>query len=312
MEMNKWLTYLIEKGVFKEVISCEPITLGAGGAKLFTINTGNKKYVLKIAHESFRSDAAYLSSYQKELAFYRLNQQLQLPYIPKVVYCEHHPEYGILLVMEYYEAISHEQWNLNFQKQTVDICARFNSIPVDKVAPLGLEWNPTQIDKEFTHNAYLDWVEILEEHGDKFDRKLLDEIYENIKIVCDVLNKEPQYLCHGDFHPENVLTDGKQLYICDWQGVNIGKSVGDISFFISRGMGFGIPMDEEILLDYYCERLSEYTGTPIEKTTLLKEKAASNLLTTFSFWAHYLKGSSYEAVAGHFEGMVRAYHCLHQ
>ncbi len=310
MEMNKWITYLMGKGVFTNAASCEPIVLGASGAKLFTVTDHGKKYVLKISHDSFHSDAETINSYKKELAFYQLNQRLQLPYIPKTVYAENHPQYGVLLVMDCYFPIPHQQWDLPLLKEAVDVCARFNSIPVDQVASLGLQYNPIQIDKEFTYNSYLDWISVLKEHGDKFDRKLLDEIYENIGLVCDVLNREPQYLCHGDFHPENVLCDGKKLYICDWQGLHIGKSVGDISFFISRGMGFGIPMDEDILLDFYCERLSEYMNKPIEKDILLREKAASNLLNTFSFWAHYLKNCPYETVAGHFNGIARAYRRL--
>lgn len=312
MKHNPWITYLTEIGVFKDVLSCEPITLGSGGAKLFTVTDKGKRYVLKVAHKSFRDTADFMKSYEKELAFYQLNKQLKLPYLPNTIYAENHPQYGVLLVMDCYLPIAHNQWNLTLQKQAVDLCAKFNSTPLELVKPLGLQYAPVQIDKEFTHNSYQAWVEVLNEHGNKFDRKLLDEMYKNIEIVCTVLNQNPQYLCHGDFHPENVLYDGEQMYICDWQGVHIGKSVGDFSFFLSRGMGFGIRMPEDTLLDYYVERLSEYTGTQINKTTLLKEKAASNLLVTFSHWANYLKGCPYETVAGHFNGMVTDYFLLCQ
>ena len=138
------------------------------------------------------------------------------------------------------------------------------------------------------------------------NRNLLDVIYKNLEEACSVLNSAPQYVCHGDFHPENVLSDGKQLYICDWQGVNIGKCVGDISFFISRGLGFGIQINTEKLLAYYCERLSEYIGIEIEPGILQREHSASTLFVTFSFWADYLKNASYERVAKHFLEMENA------
>lgn len=247
-----------------------------------------------------------MKSYRKEYDFYQLNQNIQLPYIPKIIYAEIHSAYGILLVMECYKSIAHNQWDFDLQKRAVDLCAKLNSVPVKQLAPLGIQWNPMQIDKDFTRNSYQTWVNVIEEHEGRFNRNVLDVIYKNLVEVYSVLNSPPQYVCHGDFHPENVLTDGEQLYICDWQGINIGKCVGDISFFISRGLGFGIHIDAEMLLAYYCERLSEYTGIEIESGTLQKELSASTLLVTFSFWANYLKNSSYERVAEHFLEMENA------
>lgn len=311
MEIIEIINYLSNKGIWKKAVSFEPITLGASGAKLFTVNDGTKKYILKMAHKSFHCDEEQLISYKKEYDFYQLNQTLQLPYIPKILYSEIHPEYGILLVMDCYKAITHEQWDLDLQKQAVDLCAKLNSLPVEQLAPLGIQWKLTQLDADFTRNAYQAWIDVINEHDERFDRKLLDKLYKNLGEVCHILNSAPQYVCHGDFHPENVLTDGEQLYICDWQGINIGKCVGDISFFISRGMGFGIQMDDEMLLSYYCERLSKYTGTNIDLELLHKERSASSLLVTFSFWAHYLKNAPYERVADHFYEMEAAARILH-
>ena len=306
MDIADVLRYLTEKKVWKDVVSCVPITLGASGARLFTVTDGEKQYVLKMAHESFHCDEERLQSYRKEYAFYRLNQNLQLPYVPVVVYAEEHPVYGILLVMKHYETVAHEQWDLELQKKAVDLCARLNCVPVDALDALGIQWNPARIDAEFTRNSYQAWIEVLDEHEGRFDRNVLDEIYKNLEAVCPVLNSEPQYICHGDYHPENILSDGENLYICDWQGITIGKCVGDISFFLSRGMGMGISMDADTLLSYYCERLSEYKGMEINPEILQKERSASALLTTFSFWAFYLKGASCESVAGHFAEMEEA------
>lgn len=125
-----------------------------------------------------------------------------------------------------------------------------------------------------------------------------------------MLNAEPHSICHGDYHPENILSDGKNLLICDWQNIGIGKGIGDISFFISRALGFGIPMDEDSILDYYCQQLSLYRNKPVDKEVLLKEKAAANLLTTFSFWADYLQNSPIDRVAPIYRGMVQSYEFL--
>jgi hypothetical protein len=306
MEIADVLQHLTEENVWGKVVSYEPITLGAGGAKLFTVNDGVKNYVLKVAHESFLSEEGRFVSYRKEYDFYQLNRDLQLPFVPNILYAEEHPEYGLLLVMECYEAITHDQWDPELQKRALDVCAQLNCVPVETLEPLGVQWNPTQIDEEFTRNAYQNWLEVISKHEGRFDRNLLDMLYQNLDEVCTVLNSKPQYVCHGDFHPENVLWDGTNLYICDWQGIHIGKCAGDMSFFQSRGMGMGISMDADELLSYYCERLSEYKGVKIDPETIRKECSASALLTTFSFWAYYLKNAPYERVAEHFNEMVEA------
>ena len=98
----------------------------------------------------------------------------------------------------------------------------------------------------------------------------------------------------------------------DWQNIHIGKSAGDISFFVDRGSNFGISMNRVDLFKYYAERISEYTGKIISYDQILKEDSASTLLTTFSFWAEYLKDAPYERVAYIFNQMVSAYNKINQ
>ncbi|MFT3950407.1 MAG: aminoglycoside phosphotransferase family protein [Oscillospiraceae bacterium] len=310
MEIKSVLSYLINRQVFQEIILAEQINVGASGAKLFKVIDGNKSFVLKLAHKSFHDDKSLVASYKKELEFYQLNRTLEIPYVPETVYSEIHDEYGCILVMKYYPPVEHHQWSEELQKNAVDLCARLNSISLESVSPLHLPQNKIEIDWTFTEKSYQEWKLVLSQHEGRFDTKMLDEIYANIDIVCPILNNEPHYVCHGDFHPENMLHDGDKLYICDWQNIQIGKCIGDISFFISRGIGFGINMNADDLLDYYCERLSKYRGMNISKTVLLREKHASTVLNTFSFWAYYLKNCSYERVAGQFNDMVNSYKYL--
>lgn len=306
MDISEILNYLISKGVLSNIQTAEPVTLGQGGAKIYKIETNSKNYILKIAYLSLSCDENTMSSYRKELNFYRLNEKLKLSFVPKAFYCEEHPKYGILILLKCLNSVSHNEWSIELQKKAIDMVAKFNSLPIDLFEPIGIKWQPTVIDKNFSLEAYKDWVSVISEHEGKFDPKLLDAIYKNIYAVPSVLNTEPQYICHGDFHPENILSDGEELYMCDFQGINIGKAVGDPNFFISRGMGMGIKTDGEALIDYYAERLSIYTERDIKPETLMKERSACALLVTFSFWAHYLHGAPYEKVAEHFNEMINA------
>ena len=303
--MKKVIEHLISASVFAHVEKHEKIYTGASGAQLYVIAADGKEYVLKTAAPGGR----HMEEYKKEYAFYELNHTLRLPFAPEVVYMENHARHGIILVMKRYRPIAHSEWGRELQFRAVDLCAEFNSVPADKLASIA-RFSPAAIDPIFTEKPYREWKTVLGQHRGEFDDSILDEIYKYIGLACPVLNGEPHYACHGDFHPENILMDGNRLVICDWQNVNIGKSIGDITFFISRGLGFGININADDLLDYYCGRLSQRKGIPIEKAALLKERYAATLLNVFSFWAYHLKNCSVERVAAQFDEMAKAYHYL--
>ena len=302
MEIGNILSYLENKGIVNNIKSCEKITVGAGGAKLFKICTDEKELVLKIAP---KGEEAF-DSYHKEYEFYKLNEKLLLPLVPKIHYAENHPEYGILLLMQCLRPIAADEWDITKEKKAMDLCARLNALPAELFEPLGIKWTPNVIDENFTRNSYNEWLSVIGEHGGRFDENILSAVYKNIGKVCEVLNSPPHFLCHGDFHPENLLTDGEKLYMCDFQGLGIGKGIGDAGFFISRGTSMGIDMEADTLLYYYAERLSEYMGKEIKLDTLLRERSASTLLFTFSFWASYLHGATYENAEYHFNEMADA------
>ena len=108
-------------------------------------------------------------------------------------------------------------------------------------------------------------------------------------------------LCHGDFHPGNILRQGDQNYIIDWVGVNRGDllsdaantyllmnntpilpGVGSVRFalmrlmgpLLSRGymgaLGRGRPIDTGVFSQWLVVKAAERTvhGTPGEKERL--------------------------------------------
>lgn len=36
-------------------------------------------------------------------------------------------------------------------------------------------------------------------------------------------------LCHGDFHPDNVMVDGEKAMVIDWMNLNRGDPIGDVA-----------------------------------------------------------------------------------
>lgn len=308
--LEKILIYLTDKKVFHKTVVAEPIQKGASGASIFVIYDNNRKYILKISKESNSIDPNRLAAFKKEYDFYCLNKNLDLPFTPKAFYCEEHSEYGYILVIEYFNQIPYKDWDIEMQKKAINICAKMNSLSVTLFKDLNLNCDMIEIDKKATEVSYNLWLNVIRQHDGKFDESILSDIYEHLDVVCPILNSKPLRICHGDFHPDNILTDGNELYIVDWQNLHLGKSTGDISFFLSRGSGFGITLDRDELFTYYAERLSEYTKEKISCSQLLCEDSASTLLTTFMFWAYHLKDVPYDRVELFYNKMIESYHYI--
>lgn len=299
--MEKLLKQFLEKGVLSSACEVEQeIRVGAGGASLWALREGARRYVLKAAQ------GEALPSVAKELAFYRLAARLSLPNVPALRWGGQ-AEDAVFLLMDFHTPVAHEQWDSALAQQAMELCARLHSQPPALLAPLGLSFSPCAIDPGFSANAYRAWQAVLGEHPGCFDLALLKEIYHSLSLLPPVLNAPPYRVCHGDFHPENLLCNGDTLYLCDFQNLGVGQGAGDVSFFFSRGSAMGIPLDEEGLTLHYCQALSALTGERVEPLHVQRQRHASSLLTTFSFWADYLSGASQEAVAARFQEMAGSY-----
>ena len=122
--INKIINHLETKKVFQYPVTYEKINVGASGAILFVINDCKNKYILKNSHPSYHNDEGHKNSYFKELSFYMLNKKMLLPFVPETIYLENHPDYGILLVMCYYEPVKHNEWNEDLLLKATDLCAQ--------------------------------------------------------------------------------------------------------------------------------------------------------------------------------------------
>jgi len=59
-----------------------------------------------------------------------------------------------------------------------------------------------------------------------------DPVSEEIKILAlDILNSIPirEQLCHGDYHPDNLIMTGNNLKIIDWTVASAGNPIADLA-----------------------------------------------------------------------------------
>jgi aminoglycoside phosphotransferase (APT) family kinase protein len=308
LDPNFIVNYLEKKGIFIDIISATPINLGASGAKLIDITDRQGRYVIKHTNPSLRQNHNnMLSSYERELEFYSLFQQnIPLP-IPKIIYIERNSDYGNIIVFPYYKQVEFSLWSKDLQLKAMDFCAKLHSLDTNLINKLGIELKYISPDSNELNNSLIDWNYVLNQHDRYFDKEILKSIFMKFSDICNILNGPPHNICHGDFHANNIMLNNEDIVVCDWQCVGIGKGAGDISFFISRGKAEGITINEDNLIDYYCERLSNYTKTEINKIDIYNVINASTVFTSFLYWAYYLKNADLNTVSEVYNKMVNSF-----
>ncbi len=74
--------------------------------------------------------------------------------------------------------------------------------------------------------------------------ELLNEQYKNkLYKYIDLLPNQKK-LCHGDFHPENILLTSNEDYVIDWMTATIGNSCSDIAH-TDLLLRYGVSPDEK-------------------------------------------------------------------
>lgn len=60
------------------------------------------------------------------------------------------------------------------------------------------------------------------------------DLSRRIARLADGLLADPVCLVHGDFSPKNVLTDGRAVWVLDWEVAHFGNPVFDVAFLLSH------------------------------------------------------------------------------
>jgi aminoglycoside phosphotransferase (APT) family kinase protein len=61
------------------------------------------------------------------------------------------------------------------------------------------------------------------------DHPELNRALEQVEALAPRLRDAPQSICHGDFHPLNVLNDGGSATVIDWTDAGLGDRHGDLA-----------------------------------------------------------------------------------
>lgn len=167
---------------------------------------------------------------EREAELQRFAYEAGLP-VPKIYGIRRIDSRTVALNMEYIdgEIIANESMNIEEMIHTINVLIELQK-KVHAVNVKELSNMHEQLRMKLERSKYID---------DRY-RKKMYEIVEKAKT-------EELALCHGDFHPLNILFDGSKYWIIDWAEATVGNRLVDIcrSYLIQKSSGF------EAVADYY-------------------------------------------------------------
>ncbi|MBR5799411.1 MAG: phosphotransferase [Lachnospiraceae bacterium] len=312
---------------------------GQSGAKVYDIEG---KYVFKTVKKEAVGEEIFLA-YQKEAKWYQYASRMSAcvganaaagnhaadtySFLPEV-YDIASSEEEIKLLMKHYKPLDRAHLDDGLLQEIMTVLAKVHGMEIPSFlresAGQGdsLPEDSSQEEKskaqllteEEIKTSVEGWISVLQEHPDVFGE---DDVTD-LKGIAPEMNKiirwhdsEEHVLTHGDFHFDNLLKDEDgNLLICDWQGVNVGAASGDLSFFISRLTGDGIPLEKKEVIECYGRAVKELSGKNVSVDEISSHMEAANLITSFRFWHYYLHGSDAPRVQSIYVPMKEAYDAL--
>lgn len=203
---------LIAKEEEIDKIPFNPLLGGGTNSKLFRIDIGNKKYVLRLLDEN-----QPIERRRSELNAQKIGAELEIS--PKVFYAD---QMLIVMVMEFIEGRTLTRDDLNnakIVKGTMEALKKFHQYPVEG-----------QLIKRTKVGAIQDLYERYKNKKGVVFPSCFDQLHR--KLQEDFAGLERVHgPSHGDFNPRNILV-GEQgrIYIIDWAQASIDHPFLDIAW----------------------------------------------------------------------------------
>jgi len=278
---------------------------GMSSARMFVCNG---YYVIKYVNGS-NCDTVEMRLHKHEYDFYKTYAGMW-DFLPEIV-LQVADGNEQLIVMKRYETISGARWDTALQQQAMDICARINALDIE--APYKHSWLETEQEPGQCSLAgsLENWCKLQEKFPKHMDAVVLQEIHDNFYAIAEYAQglAIPDTFNHGDFAPTQCLldSDGERLILVDWQSTHIGRGIGAVAYFCSRGLEAGAQFDKSRMIQMYQEALLRHTGIDIGINMLEDYAAVTDLLVAFRYSAEYLQEAGEDRVVGEYVGMVDLY-----
>lgn len=203
---------LIAKGEVIDKVPFNPLLGGGTNSKLFRIDIGNKKYVLRLLDEN-----QPLERRRSEFNAHRIGAELGIS--PKIFYAD---QMLMVMVMEFIEGRTLTRDDLNnveIVKGTMGVLKKFHQHPIEGQLVKRTKIGAIQdLYERYKHKKGV----VFPSCFDQLHRKLQED-FANLKRVHGP--------SHGDFNPRNILVgEHGRIYIIDWAQASIDHPFLDIAW----------------------------------------------------------------------------------
>lgn len=253
---------LITQDVAADQIRFEPMLGGGSKAKLFRVDVGDKKYVLRLLDEN-----QPVGQRMSELNAHRIGVELQIA--PEIIYADPQP---LVILMEFIEGRTltrDDLDNAEVVKQVVSALKKFHHYSENDSSSYSGILRRTKV--KAIHDLY-----------DRYKHKkgvIFPSCYDPLhsKLQEDFVTlKRKHTLSHGDFNRHNILiSEEGHIYVIDWACAGIDHPFLDIGWLATSLAANDVQLQG--LLREYLER--EPTTDEVNEVFFFKDVTAFLLAT---------------------------------
>lgn len=276
-----------------EAFAAEMITTGQSGAEVYRLTDGS---IAKRVRRAQLQDEEKWAAYIHEARFYAGMMAGRYPFLPEILHCEW-TEAEIRIRMRGYTPLDRQQLTGAQLENIMETLSQVHALPLTDAVPQHPA-QPQQLTDAEIAGCLEGWRTVLNEQNAAKGTVELEQIASEINALNRRHFSRRRCCCHGDFHFDNLLTDGRQIIVCDWQSVHAGHPAEDIAFFCSRLSADGCSADTAAAVQHYC-RISGIDPQEVDAQMRL-----ADLNTAFVFWHHFLHGAPAETFRTIWEKMV--------
>lgn len=122
---------------------------------------------------------------------------------------------------------------------------------------------------EFEH--FIEWG-LEKRPGAKVTTKMLAALRKTFGVMAQMLDRQPSYLSHRDYHSWNLMIQGGAVCVIDFQDALLAPAQYDLASLLNDRVTDAVvlPQIEHRLVDYYLEKFIELSGRDLSRAEFLE------------------------------------------
>ena len=236
---NSWLKNFFEINSFGEIIGSDQLRIESSQRKFFRIKSSKNSLILMIVPPGIEESVSSFVTKGNYFHKYDVN-------VPQIYASDE--DLGLILVEDFGDKI--------YQFNIEEAPDKFYELAINELIKIQSIDKNNMLFKKLDFEIFeMNWNLFEKYFFDNFlgmsDRKLLNQIKEGYKFVCNQLSLQPEVICHYDFECRNLIyTKDKKAGILDFQDAVIGPIGLDLASLF-KDLYYDWP--EEKIVDWYSE-----------------------------------------------------------